>query len=391
MAAHGGDLNKAFDAFLASQEDNGRSEIRKALDSFKTGGATLGEVLSMIGAAASRPRGLVYQTAESFPSIVPVLTSGAIGDRHRRPVLGRWRSDRRNLPHGRERDFERAREARHRCHEPGALAQGVQRSDADGVAPREGGAKGRDDLDGERAPRARWAASSWSRPRKLAPALFGKAAATAADVGVQAGGVGAGDVAGSESGRREGGRRPGIESAIATLGYAFGQEAIGVARRGLFHADPRKLRQARRRPTKRSARRSDAQALAEIGTAVSEAKTTQQVPESDEVAGRAGDGQRSERAGLFPDEGLGRAFPGRRRFAGESRGRHHGRRRQGVLRSESDGFADRDPARDYVARVAPPSTGASSSSSRAPSPTECRWRSERLSVVAAEDDGGDRE
>jgi hypothetical protein len=79
MVTHGGDLNKAFDAWMASQEDNGRSEIRKALDSFKTGGATLGEVLSMIGAAASRPRGLVYQTAESVPSIAPVLTSGAIG------------------------------------------------------------------------------------------------------------------------------------------------------------------------------------------------------------------------------------------------------------------------------------------------------------------------
>jgi hypothetical protein len=72
MVTHGGDLNKAFDAFMASQEDNGRSEIRKALDSFKTGGATLGEVLSMIGAAASRPRGLVYQTAESVPAIAPV-------------------------------------------------------------------------------------------------------------------------------------------------------------------------------------------------------------------------------------------------------------------------------------------------------------------------------
>jgi hypothetical protein len=72
-----------------------------------------------------------------------------------------------------------------------------------------------------------------------------------------------------------------LSSAIATLGYAVGQEAIGVSRRGLFHEDPaRAAVQAASQANEALRATKDAQALAEIGTAVSEAKTTQQVPDA---------------------------------------------------------------------------------------------------------------
>jgi hypothetical protein len=281
MGEHGRDVNKAVHAFLASQEDNGRSEIRKALDSFRTAGRTIGETLSMIGGAAKRPQGLAYQILEGFPSSVPLLTGTVVG-----AAVG-------NVPGliggaliggmlpsvGAELNGELEKhgiditdpESLARAYsDPALMAALKQRAARKGVT-----------VSMVNALLAPLGGKFLEQAEKAGAGAIGKAAATAADVSVQAGGMGGGEVAGQKAAGEEVDVGAALQSAIATLGYAFGQEGIGAARRGLFHGDPAKAAvQATEQANEALRATRDAQALSEIGTAVSEAKTTQSVPES---------------------------------------------------------------------------------------------------------------
>lgn len=74
---HAGDVNKAWQDYLASSSNTERGTIRNALEALRTGGATIGEALSLIGAAATRLRGLGYGLVESLASMTPIIAGAA--------------------------------------------------------------------------------------------------------------------------------------------------------------------------------------------------------------------------------------------------------------------------------------------------------------------------
>lgn len=84
MAKQSGDVNKAFHQFTGSWKEMRDGQILKALQDFGAGGVhTVGEAVDMVGAAAARPRGLMYSTVEnlanSFPSLVAGLGMAKLG------------------------------------------------------------------------------------------------------------------------------------------------------------------------------------------------------------------------------------------------------------------------------------------------------------------------
>jgi hypothetical protein len=132
-----------------------------------------------------------------------------------------------------------------------------------------------------------------------------ESAATAADVGVQAGGVGAGDVAAQKAAGEKADVGQALSSAIATLGYAVGQEAIGA----LAADSSTRIRSSCGRSRvagQRSATRDEGRAgVGRDRDRRQRSEDDAAGPGRDEESGGAGDGQRSERAGLFPDERIG--------------------------------------------------------------------------------------
>lgn len=79
MEQHSGNVNTAWQAYLDSSVGTERGAVRKALDALLTGGATLGEALSLIGAAATRPRGLGYGLVESLAAMTPIVGGAMAG------------------------------------------------------------------------------------------------------------------------------------------------------------------------------------------------------------------------------------------------------------------------------------------------------------------------
>lgn len=78
MEREGGDVNKAFERFTGSFETLREGKIMQALKDFTMGQIqTVGEVTDMIGAAAVRPRGLLYSTTENLANSLPSLAAGA--------------------------------------------------------------------------------------------------------------------------------------------------------------------------------------------------------------------------------------------------------------------------------------------------------------------------
>lgn len=77
MARESGDVNKAFDRFTGSFESMREGKILKALQDFSVGQIqTVGEAIDMVAAAAIRPRGLLYSTAENIANSAPALATG---------------------------------------------------------------------------------------------------------------------------------------------------------------------------------------------------------------------------------------------------------------------------------------------------------------------------
>ncbi len=77
MASESGDVNKAFNKFTGFYQQSKDGHIMNALKAFAIGGVqTVGEALDMIGAAARRPRGLMYTTVESLANSAPALVTG---------------------------------------------------------------------------------------------------------------------------------------------------------------------------------------------------------------------------------------------------------------------------------------------------------------------------
>lgn len=80
MAEESEDVNKAFNRFTGSYKEMREGKILDALVNFHNGAfQTVGEALDMIGAAAVRPRGLMYSTVENLANSLPSVVTGIAG------------------------------------------------------------------------------------------------------------------------------------------------------------------------------------------------------------------------------------------------------------------------------------------------------------------------
>lgn len=77
MAKESGDVNKAFNTFTGSYKQLREGKILQALADWHNGAVqTVGEAIDMIGAAAVRPRGLMYSTVENLANSLPSIITG---------------------------------------------------------------------------------------------------------------------------------------------------------------------------------------------------------------------------------------------------------------------------------------------------------------------------
>jgi hypothetical protein len=352
LGEHAGDVNRAVHTWLSSQQNNGRTDIEKALDSFKTGAATLGDVLSMVGAAARRPRGLAYTIAEGFPQSVPMLVGGAVG-----AGVG-------NVPGliggvliggmlpsvGAELNAELEKHGVD-ITDPESLARAY--ADPVLMAPlREKAARKGVTISMVNALLAPLG-GKFLEAAGPGASVVKKVVATAADVGVQAGGVGVGDVAAQRAAGEHVDVGEAIQSTIATLGYAIGQEGVGAGRRGLFHSDRATAAvEAVSQAQEAMRAQRDAQALSEIGTAVSEAKTTQQVPESLKSLVQMATGNDENAQVYFQTKDWDEHFQAKGASPAKAVADIMGDNGQAYYDAKTTGSAIAIPLADYVARVA---------------------------------------
>lgn len=301
MKAREGNLSKAWDTFLHSQDDAAKSGIANAFNSLKTGAATIGDFLQMVGTAAARPRGTLYSGIESLPSMLPILagakggaevggaggaalggvlggpigavlfgatgaTAGGIGGTFAgfAPVAAGNAIVQALQEHGVDMTDPSALRAAYE--NPALMAELRRTATRKGLTTAAVAA-----IIGAFAGRGLAAAEGKS--------AVTKAAGAAADIGVQAGGMGAAQAAGQVAA----GEKPDIASAAATtvsmLGYGLAMEGVGASQRGLFHDDPQRAAVeivGKANDAIRAQR--DAQAMAEVGQAVKDAKVTATVP-----------------------------------------------------------------------------------------------------------------
>jgi hypothetical protein len=80
MEKEGGDVDRAWQRFTGSLGKLKEGDILGALVDFHAGRVqTIGQVLDLVGAAVSRPKGLLFSTAENAANAVPSLALGAAG------------------------------------------------------------------------------------------------------------------------------------------------------------------------------------------------------------------------------------------------------------------------------------------------------------------------
>lgn len=80
MAAESGDVNKAWNKFTGSYKQAREGKILQAMMDWHNGAIeTVGEAVDMIGAAAVRPRGLMYSTVENLANSLPSILTGVAG------------------------------------------------------------------------------------------------------------------------------------------------------------------------------------------------------------------------------------------------------------------------------------------------------------------------
>lgn len=80
MAKEGGDLQKAVNSFMGSFDTYKKGNVLEALKQFATGDIQVtGEVIDMIKAAVTRPKGLAYSTVENLANSLPAIVTGTGG------------------------------------------------------------------------------------------------------------------------------------------------------------------------------------------------------------------------------------------------------------------------------------------------------------------------
>lgn len=294
MTTHAGDVDAAFRLFAADQTGKRKSDILGALLRYAgsggtdpMGNATLGETLSLVGAALTRPRGLAYQGIESAASMAPIFAGAAAGTAVGSAVgpLGALAGGMAGTFAGiapfnvgqevetemqkRGVDLADPQQVERALADPGlmgmvrdkALKAGVTSA---GVMALIGGFGGQIAAAGERA----------------GLGTVGKMAAKGADALVQAGGVAAGTEAGEAAKGEPMSAGRAISTTLQMLGVGAAMSAVGASRRSLLHPEPvEAAAQATTQAYDAMRAQHDAQALSEVGQAANEAETTASVPD----------------------------------------------------------------------------------------------------------------
>lgn len=279
MAEH----RTTIDEIVAGAPTFGRGKILNALKGYAIGNVqTLGELLGMIGSAVTNPVGFGYSTVETLPGMLPALAFGAGGAAVGSVpgLIGGTLIGMAPLNVGSEINAEMAKrgyditnpdDLRRAYADPALMAEIRGKASRAGVTSA-----------GVSALTAAFAGALSAKAVGAGPVT--RAAATAGDVAVQAGGQGvaqlAGQVAGEKGDLSKVSLGAAAETAVSMLGYGIGETAIGASRRGLFHSDPViAAHQATEGAAQAMKAQHDAQALAEIGTAIKEAPVTSTVPD----------------------------------------------------------------------------------------------------------------
>lgn len=275
----------AIDAIVRGAPEFGRGKVLAALKGYAKGNVqTVGELLGMLGSAISNPAGFGYSTVETLPGMVPALAGGAGGAAVGGVpgLIGGTFIGMAPLNVGSEINAELAKRG-YDITKPADLERAYSdpalMAEIRSKAARAGVTSG-----ALTSFVAAFAGGLTARAEAAGAGAVAKGAATAGDVAVQAGGQGAAQLAGQVAGEKGDLSKVSLgaaaETAVSMLGYGVGETAIGLSRRGLFHADPvEAASQVTTEATKALKTSHDVQALAEIGAALKEAKVTATVPE----------------------------------------------------------------------------------------------------------------
>lgn len=304
MAQHGQDVNAALRGFTDANASLRRGEVLKALGQFATGQVkTVGEALDMIGGAAKRYKGLTYSLLEGAGQMLPMI-GGTIVGTGTGAATGAGVGGLAGGPLGALIGMS-----------VGAPIGAVTGTFA-GMAPvavgqaitEEFRKRGVDVMDEASLQKAFSDPELMASLRKTAlkkgltvagvTALFAglagkaseavgseaslpvKAAAGAADVGVQAGGQGVAQLAGGKAAGEKADPGAALGTAISMLGFGFGESVLGASRRGLFHADPVEAATEVHKSTDDALTAvKNAQAMSEVGEAIQQAPTTAAAPD----------------------------------------------------------------------------------------------------------------
>lgn len=324
---HAGDVNKAWQTYLASSEGTEKGAIRKALDALATGGATLGEAMSLIGAAVTRPRGLGYGLVESLASMVPIVGTAVAGGAAGAaagsvlPVLGTAAggvigsmagtfagaapmnvgSEVAQELQKRGIDLTDATAVERALSDPNLMAMVRSKALAGGVtsaavmslfAGFSGAIANAPVRAAEKAMAAEIAKGTMTAAEAQAKLALARASAqagqgvaekvtrTTGDAAVQAVGVAAGTEAGAVAKGEPVDPARALQTTLEMMGFGFASEVTGESRRALFHKEPTVAAREAHVQTLAAMRSAhDAQALAEIGTAMKEAETVGGLPD----------------------------------------------------------------------------------------------------------------
>lgn len=282
MERESGDVNKAFGRFTGSWKELRDGQILNALKDFTGGGVqTVGETLDMVGAAAARPRGLAYSTAENAANSLPSLALGAAG-----AYVG-------GVPGMVAGQFagEVPTEIGSWINQELA-ARGVNTSDPQALTAAYKDAKLMADIRAQAERKGLATATVDSIFNAFAgkfvagapkgAGVASKVARGAADIGVQAVGEVASEYGGQVAARKgiEGTNfGEAIQEGITSLGQSVGETAVGTSIRSEYHTQPARAAEEIANDTKTALKGiHEAQSLAGIGDAIQQLKNAGNVP-----------------------------------------------------------------------------------------------------------------
>jgi hypothetical protein len=420
MDKHAGDVDKAAREFAAYQGSERRQMVMAVLRGISpvtsdvAGAATnpdaaktVGRVLSLIGAAIARPRGLAYQTIEQLTGSLPALGGGYAGAVAGGvagsvvPVVGTAAGSAAGMAAGtflgaapitvgadinaelqkRGVDITDQHSLLTAFNDPSLMAAVRGRAERQGItaaavqsifasfagkftakaitrASANAGAEAMTAKLAAGAPASEALAAFDVAEQAATPVLSARAGATAADAGIQAAGMAGSQVAGQIAADRGGTENVSLGQAAVTgvemLGYSLGETALGASRRALFHADPVEAAQQSTVMAADALKvEHDVQALAEIGTAVKAAKATSQVPDRLKSLVEMATGNNQDAKVYFQSADWDEFWQGQGASPAQAYDEIVGDGGKGYYEAKSTGSRLVIPIADYIAKVAP--------------------------------------